>query len=199
MMTSETAAFEPPPPPPPIAPIAPASPGWAGTDLAIGTSLVVLLVALFLPWFSSTIRLAGGAARSLGSGDGPRAHGYLWAVFALAIVALIVLVARDAIGRAPGNLPSAEQMLIGATGLALMLTILGVAISPSPDFSIVSPAGSIPQVLPSLSVSIGWSYGGFVAVLAAAVAFIASFGNAGPVHVSGLATRQLWKRTRRVS
>ena len=198
-MTSDTAAFEPPPPPPPPVPIAPTSPGWAGSDLAVGTSLVVLLVALFLPWFSSTVRLAGGAAHIPGSGDGPRTHGYLWAVFALAIVALIVLVARDAIGRAPGNLPSAEQMLVGATGLALLLTILGVDLRPSPDFSIVSPTGAIPQALPSLTVSIGWSYGGFVAVLAAAVAFIAAIANAGPLQAAGLAAREGWKRTRRGS
>jgi hypothetical protein len=81
-------------------------------------------------------------------------------VFVLAIVALIVLVARDAIGRLPGNLPSPEQMLVGATGLALVLTLLGLLQQP--------PSGS--------AVSVSWSYGGFVALLAALVAFFAASG-----------------------
>jgi hypothetical protein len=44
-------------------------------------------------------------------------------------VTLTVLVARDAITRLPGNLqpsnlPTSKQMLVGATGLALLLTAL---------------------------------------------------------------------------
>ena len=62
----------------------------------------MLLVALFLPWFSTS---AGG-----GTGDGPSSHGYLWLVFVLTVVTLTVLVTRDAIARLPGNLPSPEQM-----------------------------------------------------------------------------------------
>ncbi len=101
----------------------------------------MLLVALFMPWFSGTVQARRhGAARVLGSADGPRAHGYMWFVFALAIMALIVLVARDAIGRVPGNLPSPEQMLMVATGLALLLTILADrAIKPSPGLGVVGP------------------------------------------------------------
>jgi uncharacterized membrane protein len=113
----------------------------------------VLLIALFLPWFSTPAT------------DGPTSHGYLWTVFVLAIVALIVLVARDAIARLPGNLPSPEQMLVGATALALLLTILGVAQTPSPV------AGSFG--------SIGWSYGGWVALVAALIAFIAALRETG--------------------
>lgn len=127
--------------------------GWTGSDLALGSALIALLIALFLPWFSSP--LDNGTTDGAASSDGPQAHGYLWAVVAFALVALVVLVARDAIGLLPGNLPSPEQVLVGATGLALVLTVLGVAAKPA-AFG-------------------GWSYGGFVAVLAAAVAFVAAF------------------------
>jgi hypothetical protein len=148
-MTSETSPY--PEAPPPAAQSAAAS-GWSGSDLLTGGALVVLLIALFLPWFS-TQAIAGAV-------DGPTSHGYLWTVFVLAIVALTVVVARDAIARLPGNLPSPEQMLVGATGLALLLTILGLVQKPAAN----------------LGFSISWSYGGFVALLAALVACFAALG-----------------------
>jgi uncharacterized membrane protein len=132
----------------------------------------VLLIALFLPWFSVTVQFFKSTAVA-GAGDGPQAHGYLWVVFVLAIVGLIVLVARDAIERLPGNLPSPEQMLVGATGLALVLTILGLAQKPS--------SGS--------AISVAWSYGGFVALLAALIAFFAASGTAARVAQAKLHRR----------
>jgi len=160
-MTSQTSPYPQVPPPPPPAATPPATRGWSGSDLVIGGALIVLLIALFLPWFSGTVRIFRTAAAT-GSVDGAQAHGYLWVVFVLAIVALIVLVARDAIDRLPGNLPSPEQVLVGATGLALLLNILGLAQKPS--------SGA--------AFSVGWSYGGFVAVLAALVALFAASGTA---------------------
>ncbi|HUB37595.1 MAG TPA: hypothetical protein VMA72_01960 [Streptosporangiaceae bacterium] len=148
-----------PPPPPPPASGRPGGTGWTDSDLVIGSALVVLLIALFLPWFS----VLGAAAA-----DGPTSHGYLWIVFVLAIAALMVLVARDAIARLPGNLPSPEQMLVGATGLALLLTILGVVETPSLP-------GSTGPVVSKFFVGVGWSYGGWIAMIAALVAFVAAF------------------------
>jgi hypothetical protein len=151
--------------------------GWTGADLVIGTAALVLLVALFMPWFSGTAQtVSNGATRVLGSADGPRAHGYVWFVFALAIIVLIVLVARDRIRSVPGNLPSPDQMLVVATSLALLLTILAAVIKPSPAFDLVSPTGAVPSFLPNFTFSVGFSYGGFIALAAAAVAFLAAFG-----------------------
>jgi hypothetical protein len=130
----------------------------------------VLLIALFLPWFS-----APGIA---GAADGPSSHGYLWFVFVLTILALLVVVARDAIARLPGNLPSPEQMLVGATGLALLLTILGVA---------QTPAGG------DLG-STGWSYGGWIALVAALIAFISALGVTRSLASVGRAAQALRRR-----
>jgi hypothetical protein len=173
--------FEPPPPP-----ARPA--GWNGSALLILTSLVVLLVALFMPWFSGSVHVAGRVATA-GGADGPRAHGYLWFVFALAIIALVVLAARDAISRVPADLPTPEQMLMVATGLALLLTILGAVVRPSPAINLVAPNGTLAPFPITVAVSIGWSYGGFVAIAAAAVAFVASFRQAGPMRSAAGALR----------
>lgn len=175
-MTSDTSPYsQAPPPPPPAA----AARGWTGGDLLVGGALVVLLIALFLPWFSAKVFVGPfgpGRFAAAGTGDGPQAHGYLWVVFVLVILALIVLVARDAIDRLPGNLPSPQQMLVGAVGLALLLTILGLVQKPSSYTT--GSSGLIRQVLPHFAVSIGWSYGGFIALVAALIAFIAAIGGA---------------------
>ncbi len=168
-MTSETSPYpEAPQPPAP----ATAGRGWTGSTLAIGGAVIVLLIALFLPWFSMS-GLAGTA-------DGPSSHGYLWLVFVLTILALIVLVARDAIARLPGNLPSPDQMLVGATGLALLLTILGVVQEPS--------------TVATASSSIDWSYGGFVAMVAALIAVIAALRETGALRPGGRMTKPSRRR-----
>jgi uncharacterized membrane protein len=159
----------------PASPAAPIVRSWSGDELITGSGLIVLLVSLFLPWFNATVRFPTAPVIN-GSATGPSAHGYLWIVFALAILALVALVTGDLIGRLPGNLPSADQMLTGATGLALVLTILGVVSKPTGPLSLVS-----------------WSYGGFVAVLAAAVAFVAALGPAAAMKPAKRA-RAVWRR-----
>jgi hypothetical protein len=174
-VATETSPYQEPLPP------AMRTAGWNGSDLAIGSGLIVLLIALFLPWFSETVTI-GAVGPIHGTADGPLAHGYLWAVLALTIVALAMLVARDSIGRIPANLPSAEQMLVGATGLAFVLTLLGVVFKPS-GYTTFGPAITIPAISGGhVLVSVGWSYGGFVAVLAALAALIATYGTPGPLH-----------------
>ena len=171
--------------PAPTSPQPASPPQWAGPDLILGAALVVLLISLFLPWFSAKVISFSPAVS--GTADGTRAHGYLWVVFALVIVALAVLIGRDAMGRLPGNLPSAEQMLVGATGLALLLSILGVLSKP-PGYT----SGSNIALLPDghLTVAVSWSYGGFVAILAAAAALVAAFGTSGPLNVAARAARR---------
>ena len=189
-MTSETSPY-------PEAPLpatrATAARGWTGSDLAIGSALTLLVIALFLPWFSTTVRLSPVVVVS-STGNGPNAHGYLWCALVLAIVALAVLVARDVIERAPGNLPSAHQMLVGATGLTLLLTILGLAMRPA-AYATPRPASALQGLLaPHFAVVIGWSYGGFVALVAAAVAFVAALGVDRSLQTAGHAARALRRR-----
>jgi hypothetical protein len=180
------------------APFAPPGNRWTASDLTIGSALVVLLVALFLPWFSVTVRLgrAFGLTAS-GTGNGPAAHGYLWVVFVLVLVALVVLISRDAISRIPGNLPSPGQMLIGAAGLSLLLCVLGVAVKPT-GVSTSGSSSAVQQIVGHIEINVGWSYGGFIAVVAAAVALAAAFASSGPLHEAHRAA-QAAERTRRVT
>ncbi len=165
--------------------------GWAGSDLAIGAGLIVLLIALFLPWFTETLQLHPGSAISA-TENGPPAHGYLWLVFALAIVALVALIDRDAIERIPGNLPSAQQILLGATGLSLLLTLLGVVFRP-PAFSEPGQVVPIQAIQATSGLSVGWSYGGFLAIVAAAVAFAGALGVAGHLRAGTRTSRAQWR------
>lgn len=197
----DTAAFDPPgftgPPPgftgpPPGSPATPGTPGtpaapaaphpahahrrWNGNDLVLGTGLVVLLIALFLPWFSAT---AGtGTAATSATTSGVAAHGYLWWAFVLTILALAAFVARDGVARIRGNLPSAGQILVGSTALSLVLAILAFTFKPA-----------VPA-----AVSVTWSYGAYVAIVAAAVSFLAAAGASLPVREAAQAARAGWQR-----
>jgi multisubunit Na+/H+ antiporter MnhB subunit len=153
---------------------------WDASDMAIGSGLIVMVVALFLPWFSETLQVhpvSGIAANE----DGPAAHAYLWLVFALAIVALVVVIDRRAIERIPGNLPSAQQLLLLATGLSLLLTAVGAAFRPT-NFSGPGVPVAVQALQYPSTFSVGWSYGGFIAVLGAAIAVVGSLGVAGRRH-----------------
>ena len=154
---------------------------WDRSDAAIGLALAVLAVSLFLPWFSGTVRLGSETLVRNGAVGGTRAHGYLWLVLVLAVVAMSVLVARDAVRRIPGNMPSPGQLLVGTTGLALILTVLGLAFRP-PGVGRRAFGWTGYAPIPHFVVSVSWSYGGFVAVAAAAVAFVAAFISSGPLQ-----------------
>jgi|HubBroStandDraft_6_1064221.scaffolds.fasta_scaffold539621_1 hypothetical protein len=182
------------PSPPPAADTSGAARGWAGSDLAVGSGLIILLIALFLPWFTETLQLNSSSA-STATENGPPAHGYLWLAFALAIVGLVVLIDRDAIDRIPGNLPSAEQILLGTTGLSLLLTLLALVFRP-PGFSGLGQAVPVQALQASSTLSVGWSYGGFIAVVAAAVAFAGAVGIAGHLRAGTRAGRTRWRRPR---
>jgi len=135
--------------------------------MIVAGSSVMLAISLFLPWFG--LRIAYDPAAASVTADGPRAHGFLWIVLLLALAVLAILVTRPYLARLSGSLPSSGQMLIGATALALLLTLLGFASRPA------GTTNNIPFGLTlSPAISIGWRYGAYVGVLAAAVGFAAA-------------------------
>ena len=69
---------------------------WTLSDKVAGVASLVVLISLFLPWFSgSYVSFGNPGASSSGSESGTDAHGWLWLVFvvALAILAYLALTA----------------------------------------------------------------------------------------------------------
>jgi hypothetical protein len=142
--------------------------GWALGDKVIAGSVIVLAIALFLPWFSASVRIGSGRALS-GSADGTQVHGFLWIVLVLVLAILAVLVGRPYLGYLPFTLPGLRQLLLIGTGLALLLTLIAFLAKPSGGASL------------GITVSVSWSYGAILGLLAA----LAAFGAALRLPVSG--------------
>jgi len=119
-------------------------------DRIAGAASVVLLVSLFLPWFTASAGAFGSASAS-----GMTAHGYLWVVFLLCLGIIGFLVLGAGFAEMPFSLPAArESILLAATGVNLIIVLLAFFIRPD-GFGVVS---------------IGWAFGAFVALIAAIVA-----------------------------
>ena len=114
-----------------------------GKELIVGPATFVLLVSFWLPWYSF------GPI----SADGLSAHGWLFiAVTDSIVLVLYVLITAFGVGdlAAPGRM-SKDQLLTLITGVNLALVVLAFLLKPT-GFS--------------------WSWGAFLALAAAAVAFL---------------------------
>jgi len=135
---------------------------WTLSDKIAGGASLLVLISLFLPWFSGSISSDNslGLSATTGSESGTDAHGWLWLVFiiALAIIAYLVLVAGFQV--LPFKAPFRyDQVLLAAAGVNLLLVFIGFLLKPST----YGLAG----------VSIGWSIGAFLALVAAIAAVAA--------------------------
>lgn len=129
------------------------------TDQIVGVASLIVLISIFLPWFSVTVRIFGESRSATGSGTA--AHGWLWLVFVLDLLVIAYLAMRAGWEQAPVRIPVAHApLLIAATGLQLLLVLIAFFDMPGND--------GIP------GVSIGWAWGAFIGLLAALAA-------AGPV------------------
>ena len=117
---------------------------WTSTDRVTGGATLVLLVALFLPWFGTD-----GGFFSV-SVDGMW-HGYMVIDLILAVAILGYLVLRAGFGSEPLGLSAAAagQLLAGAAILNLLLAAVSFA---------TKPAGT------------NWQYGAYLGLAAAIVA-----------------------------
>ncbi|HEX4127487.1 MAG TPA: zinc ribbon domain-containing protein [Acidimicrobiales bacterium] len=153
----------PPPPPPPPPSAAPAGAGAAATTSAVppykfdaarwsladrisGVATIILFISLFLSWFG--ISVIGVTVTA----SGVSAHGFLYLVMIIAILIVAYLVLRAGWDELPGgiNLPHLITMMV-ATLIDLVLVFIAF---------IDKPGGS----------GVGWEFGAFVALIAAAAA-----------------------------
>ena len=122
-------------------------------DRISGIASVVLLISLFLPWFSLNIGFGINYSWS-----GTTAHGYLWVVFILCLAIIGFILFSAGYTELPMRLPAArERLLLAATGLNLLLVLLAFFINPGYRL---------------LSNGVGWSFGAFVGLIAAIVACV---------------------------
>jgi hypothetical protein len=124
-------------------------------DRVIAGATLVTMISLWLPWFSASF--SGLGATTTGSISGTGYHGWLWLVFILALGLLAYFAAKAAWDQLPFRLPvSDEWLLIGGTGLQLLLIVIGFLAMPPTDG------------LQGYSVS--WDFGAFIALVASITA-----------------------------
>jgi len=126
-------------------------------DWITGIASLVLLIALFLPWYTVSFNLISGSA------SGVSGHGWLWLVFLLCLVVLAYEVMKAGWGHLPFKLPiSEEQAVMIVTVINVVLVLIG--------FLFKAYTG-LPTVV---HVSIGWGFGAFLGLIAAVVAALPS-------------------------
>jgi hypothetical protein len=124
---------------------------WTRNDQIVGGASLVVLISLFLPWFSVSLGSLGSASAS-----GTSAHGWLWFVFIVGLGTLAYLMLVAGYERLPFRLPwPHERLLLAASGLNLLLVLLAFVLKPGGGLS---------------GVKVGWDFGAFVALLAAIAA-----------------------------
>jgi hypothetical protein len=132
-------------------------------DRVVGGATVLLLISLFLPWYtvsapSATINgvtISGAGSISANAFDG---HGWVWIVFILSLAVLAYLVVQAGFETAPVRLPfSPVQTLLGLTGINLLLVLIAFLVKPGTGDTLVK-------------ISIGWGIGAFLGLICAIVA-----------------------------
>jgi hypothetical protein len=119
---------------------------WTRNDQIVGGATLLLLISLFLPWFSASDSFITVSVNGL-------YHGweYITLIIALAIVVYLVLCAG--FQELPFKLPfDHDQILLMGTGINFVLVLLGFLIRPG--------------------AGVGWSFGAFIGLIAAIVAVV---------------------------
>jgi hypothetical protein len=120
-------------------------------DVVTGIATLVLLISLFLPWYTFTVP---GLSTTLGGVDH---HRFLWLAVVLSAVILTYLIVHATVGL-DGAPVSKEPVLLGLTVVQLILVVI--------------PYFSIPIALVS-GVKVTMAYGAYAGLAAAIVSVIA--------------------------
>ncbi|HTT54750.1 MAG TPA: hypothetical protein VMH35_25430 [Streptosporangiaceae bacterium] len=128
---------------------------WTLADRITGGATLVLLVSLFLPWFSVSAGFGNFTASS--SVDALTAHGYLYLVLLLALAMLGYLVLPAGLRDQPALPLSHEQILGAAAAVNLLLVLAGMLLMPGGGSSLVR---------------VSWDFGAFAGLAAAVVAAV---------------------------
>ena len=122
-------------------------------DMVAGAASLVLLISLFLPWY--TVSVPGASSTLSGTGI----HRFLWLAVLLSVVVLTYLIVHATVGwdSTPMNRLSREPVLLGLSLVQLILVII--------------PFFDVPDTLIQ-NVTVGFSYGAYVGLAAAIAALV---------------------------
>lgn len=117
---------------------------WTQTDRIVGIATFVLLVSLFLSWYSvNVLGIRVGAANGL-------YHGYMYLTLLICLALLAYYVAKAGLDRLPVKLPAPESQLVTvATAVNAVLTVIAFLTKPSVT---------------------SWDFGAYIGLIAALVA-----------------------------
>src|SRR6266700_2662480 len=134
---------------------------WSQVERITGVASLVLLISLFLPWFTVSFTspsLGSGKGTTISaSGSGTAAHGYLWLVFILSLAVIAFLVLQAGYAALPFQVPLGRDMLLlVATGVNLLLVLVAFFFKPATGSSLLGSG-----------FSVGWAFGAFIGLIAA--------------------------------
>jgi hypothetical protein len=124
---------------------------WSNADRIAGIATIVLFISLFLDWFTASY-----AGFSGGSESGVSAHGWLYIVMIVCLLIFAYLALRAGWDELPGgvNIPHLTAMMV-ATIVNFVLVLIAFVDKPS---------------VPLSGISVGWSFGAILALIASAAA-----------------------------
>jgi hypothetical protein len=112
-----------------------------------GLATFVLFISLFLPWFGVNFGFGSVTVDGLW-------HGWMYIVLFMSLAIMLYLLMTAAFKEMPVKVPIAEEaLLLFATGINAVLVILAFLMKPG-----------------GVSSGVGWRFGAFVGLIAAALA-----------------------------
>ncbi len=142
---------------------------WSVYDRLIALAAAVLAASVFFPWFAATARFrnapvySGHLMQPRGTENGVEAHVFLWAVVALAIAELAVLIARNAPGRYAVRIRGYHRLLAATSALSCAAVLTGFVWRPDTWPGVGRNLGA------GIYLVIGWGYGAIAALAAALI------------------------------
>jgi hypothetical protein len=123
---------------------------WSQAERTTAIATLVLLISLFLPWYTYSFGLGSVSVDGLW-------HGWMYIVFLLCLAILVYLVSRAGFSEMPFKMPiSGDQLLLVGSAINLVLVVIAFIDKPGGvGFS-----------------GIGWGWGSFVGLIAAVVAAV---------------------------
>jgi hypothetical protein len=123
---------------------------WSQAERTTAIATLVLLISLFLPWYTYSYGLGSVSVDGLW-------HGWMYIVLLVSLAILVYLVSRAGFSEMPFKMPiSGEQLLLVGSVISLVLTLI----------AFIDKPGGV-----GLS-GIGWGWGSFVGLIAAVVAAV---------------------------